>query len=147
MATVSYLWDFTKAPHFFEFINKKFHISKMNGADNFEFVLASACPINIGLCIDANNILTSRVSVLSTVTGGLKFIEDEDGICYCRVAKDTIFDIGDSVVGLKAIFIRDKNTKSVLLYCINITPFNITNTFIFNKNSIVFTIRDGDVSG
>ena len=147
MATVSYLWDFTKAPHFFEFINKKFQISKMNGGNNFEYVLASACPNNISQCIDANNVLTNKVTVLSVVEGGLRFVEDEDGICYCRVASDTIFDIGDSVVGLKAIFIRDKATKSVFLYCINITPFNITNTFIFNKNTIVFTIRDGDVNG
>lgn len=147
MATVSYLWDFTKAPNFFRYINKKFHIDKMNGANNFEFVLASACPNNIGRCIDANNVLTNQVTVLSTVTGGLSFTEDDDGICYCRVAKDTIFDIGDSVVGLKAIFIRDKNTKSVLLYCINITPFNITNRFIFNKDTLVFSIRDGDVNG
>ena len=116
----------------------------MNGnTSNFEFVMASNCPNNISQCVDGNNVLNNQVTVFNTATGGLKFEEDDDGVGICRIANNVTFNIGDGITPLKAIFIRDANTKSVFMYCINITPFNVTNSFIFNKDTILFSIRRG----
>ena len=50
----SYLFDFNKTPNFMRFLNVKYHITNMTGANQFEFVLASYSGNDIKDCLNNN---------------------------------------------------------------------------------------------
>lgn len=143
MTEHSYLFDFRRVSDFFSQWNVKFRTMEMNGGANFEIVLASFSPSNIGDCLTNNGILdTSQVTGTKVANLGLKW-EDET----ITIANDVIFNLGTEIMPLKAVFIRNKTSKYVMGYSINQNSVSITNQVIFDKGTILWGIHDGGIDG
>ena len=141
----SYLFDFNKAPNFLRFLNVKYNIADMNGANKYDFVLANYSEDDVSNCLNGDNTInTDNVTVYDSVTGGLKYNSEEEGTETFSVANQITFSISSDIVPLKAMFIRDTDTGSVLFYCINKTPFTVTNSFIIDKDTILATVVDSE---
>lgn len=138
----SYIFDFKRVKDFFEQWNIKFKVSEMNGANNFELVLASYSPSNIDECLTSNGTLNANVT--DTIVANLGLVWSNYEI---RVANNVTFTIGDSTVPIKSVFVRHKNSGYVMGYCINQNAFNVTNQVIFDKDTIIWAIFDGEVNG
>lgn len=141
----SYLFDFNKTPNFMRFLNVKYHITNMTGANQFEFVLCSYSGNDIKDCLNTDNTInTDNVTVYDSVVGGLKYGNDDNGTEIFSISDDVTFTIDEDIVPLKALFIRDNTSKAVLFYCINQTAFTVTNSFIIDKDTILATIVDSE---
>ena len=141
----SFVFDFSKPKNFLRFLNIYYKISDMNGALNFEFVLASYSDDNINNCLNEDNTINEDVVTIYQVTdGGLSYSEDEYGSSLIKTSSPIEFNIGNDIVPLKAVFIRDKQSKVVFLYCINMTAFTVTNSFIIDEDVFLFTDTDGE---
>ena len=110
----------------------------MNGASNFQLVFSSYCPSSIGECVNGDGALNSSVTLTKVSDCGLKW-QDE----IIKLSADVTWSIGDDIVPLKAVFLRDKNSGFVLGYSINNTPFEITNQLKLNKDLIFWSITNG----
>ena len=141
----SYIFDFSIPKNFLRFLNIYYNVSDMNGAvDKFEFVLASYSQDNIEDCLTDKNMLGDGVTIHSTVKGGL-FFEENDGLTVTiKTATPVTFNIGNDIIPLKALFIRDASSKVVFMYCINVNPFSITNSFIIDSDVILYTETDSE---
>jgi len=139
----SYLFDFTEVDDFFDNWNVKFSTTDMDGSNKFQLVLASYSPTNISECLNANGTLnTTNVTGTRVLDCGL--IWNNRTI---KLAFDVDFNIGNSIVPLKAVFLRHKSTGYVMGYSININSFNITNHLIYDADSIFYSIAKGDING
>lgn len=135
----SYLFDFHISPLFFENgWNDRFTVNAMKqNANNFEVVYCTHAPININECL-TGGVLNNNVTVHSSVPLNLKY---EDGVISVRA--DSTFNIGNNVIPLKAVFIRDANTKFVLGYDIHNTAFDVTNQILLAKDTIIWSLTNG----
>lgn len=141
----SYIFDFSVPKNFLRYLNIYYNIADMNGADGkFEFVLASYSEDNIKDCVDGNNKLNNKVTVYSAADAGLLYSEDDKGDSTIKTSKPVVFDIGEDIVPLKAVFVRDKTSKTVFLYCININPITVTNSFTIDENVVLYTNTDAE---
>ena len=138
MSTVSHLFDWSRTPKFLERWGKSFDVASMNGSNNFQLVFSSYCPSSIGDCLNSNGSLNSNVTLTKVSDCGLKWQDD-----VIKLSADVTWSIGDDIVPLKAVFLRDKNSGFVLGYSINNTPFEITNHLKLNKDLIFWSIING----
>ena len=138
MTNVSHLFDWSRNPQFFERWGKSFDVASMNGKNNFQLVFSSYCPSNIQDCINGNGALNSNVTTDQVSNCGLKWADN-----VISLDTDVTWNIGDVVVPLKAVFLRDKNSGFVLGYSINNTPFEITNQLKLTKGLLFWSITDG----
>lgn len=138
MSTVSHLFDWSRTPKFLERWGKSFDVASMNGSTNFQLVFSSYCPSSIGDCLNSNGSLNSNVTITKVSDCGLKWQDD-----VIKLSADVTWSIGDDIVPLKAVFLRDKNSGFVLGYSINNTPFEITNQLKLNKDLIFWSIING----
>ena len=138
MVEVSHLFDWSRTPLFLTKWGKSFDVASMNGASNFQLVVASYSPSDIEDCLDANGTLNNDVTVAQAIDCGLKWQDD-----VIKLNADVTWSIGDSIVPLKALFLRDKNSGFVLGYSINNTSFEVTNQLKFNKDTIFWSIING----
>lgn len=150
----SFLFDFTRTPTFFENFNIKFNLSDMNTSkdvakplENFELVLASYCETNIQDCLNNDGTLADTVEIGVNAddeelvkTVGLDWIRDSYGDGTIELHGDVVFDVGDIDVQLKAIFLRDKTTKFVMGYSINMVAVPVTNQVVFDDEVIFWDI-------
>lgn len=135
--TQSFIFDWSRVSDFWNQWNKKFQVSAMNGANNFQLVVASYCGENIDDCI-FNGILLPTVTVATTLDCGLVF----DGETI-RLSDTVQWTLNTTVSPVKAIFLRDKQTGYVLGYSIANTSFEVTNKLLFDKDMIFWSFEDG----
>lgn len=138
MAEVSHLFDWSRTPLFFRKMGKSFDVEAMNGNSNYQLVFSSYCPSNIEDCVNYNGVLNSDVTLTQVVNCSLMFQDDT-----IKLSADATWSIGDVIVPLKAVFLRDKNTKFVLGYSINNTAFEVTNQLKMSKDTIFWSFSNG----
>lgn len=141
MEVFSYIFDFSTSPTFFERWNYDFKVEEMKqDANNFEVVYCTHAPENINDCL-TGGVLNDNVTIA------------EDGVCNLNlkyedrvisVRNDSIFNIGDYIIPLKAVFIRNKSSGFVMGYSINNTSFEVTNEVIIEANTILWSLVDGE---
>lgn len=140
----SYLFDFQRVPTFFDKWNIDFSVADMNTSENFEFVFSDYAPDNISDCLSGTALNTTNVHIAQSgsavVPCSLKW-NSETGIISVR--NDTTWTIGDNNIFLKAVFLRHRYTKYVMGYCIHMNSFDVTNSVIFDENTILWSITDG----
>ena len=134
--TDSFIFDWHRPSDFWNQWNKKFKVEEMNGADNFEIVLASHCSDNIDDCLtDSGTIDTNNVTVLRTMPCGLLF---EDNMIKLS---DDIYThtVQGEIYTLKAIFLRNRVSGYVVGYSIALGTFEYTNLFVFDEGTIFWS--------
>ena len=141
MSEITYIFDFKRSPSFFDQFNKLFDLDNMDGnSDEFAFIFCSTAPSNISECILNDGTLdTSKVTVADTVDCALSWEDNK-----ISVASDTVYNIGNTKVPLKAFFLEDKSTGFILGYSINGNSFEVTNKIQFDEGTVLFTLYDGD---
>lgn len=133
-----YLFDFSRVKDFFDKWNNTFHTVEMNGASNFQLVMASYSPTNIDDCLTGSGALdTSQVTGTKIVDCGLVWSNDT-----ITLKNDVTFSIGNEIVPLKALFLRHKATGYVMGYSIAMNNFNVTNQLVIDKDTIFWSIYD-----
>lgn len=150
MVEQSFLFDFSRIDSFYENLNVKFNLSDMTGADNkFEFVLSSYSYDNIEDCIDANGELNDEVITSDDliVNSPLVWSNNNDGTNTISLGADVEWDIGEDIIDVKALFLRDATTGYVMGFCINIKPITVTNTLTFDEGTILWSVSDGGYHG
>lgn len=141
MAENSFLVDWSKGYQFWENWNKKFDVDNMNGTvGNFKLYFSSYAYENFDDCIDASGHLVSTVIQQSHAEDcGLIWNNGESSI---RISENVTWNIGDSVVPLKAIFLTDVHGY-VLGYSINTNSYDVTNQLIIDEGSYLWTFHEG----
>ena len=133
--TDSFIFDWHRPSDFWNQWNKKFKVEEMNGAGNFEIVLASHCSDNIDECLTSSGTIdTNNVTVLVYSTCGLLF----DGEMI-KLSTDVTFMAGDNTYSLKAIFLRNKVTGYVVGYTIALGSFDFSNQLTFDNGTILWS--------
>lgn len=136
MTEVSHLFDWSKTPQFVDKFNKGFDLVSMNGSsNNFQLVISSFCPSDIDDCLTSNGTLNNDVTQTQTLDCALKWQDNT-----IKLGNNVTWNIGTSIVPIKAIFLKDKNTGFVLGYSINTTAFDVTNQLKFNKDIVFWSI-------
>lgn len=139
MAEQSFMIDWSRVPDFFTRWNKRFDVDAMNGTvGNFEVVYSSYAPDNIYDCL-SGDVLSNDVQITQRVDCGL--VWDEQGTI--SISDDVIWTIGDEIIPLKAVFIRNKVNGYVMGYSINQTSFDITNQVILDADTVLWSIHTG----
>lgn len=139
MVEQSFLVDWSRVPDFFTYWNKQFDVDAMNGAvGNFEIIFSSYAPDNIQDCLSGFS-LNENVVITYDVDCGL--VWDSDGVI--SIFSDVIWNIGDEIVPLKAIFLRNKANGFVLGYSINQTSFDVTNQVVLESGTVLWSIHTG----
>lgn len=147
----SYIFDFSRVPSFFAHMNVcddgiGFKLSDMDGETlNYELVICQSGGDNIGDYLDSDGLLDEATidpqgTLLLSEDCSLKCNIDEYGDMQIRIGAETTFDIGEQNIPLKAIFLRDKATKYVMGYSINMVAFTVTNKVIFDEDVIFWDI-------
>ena len=141
MSTQSYVFDFNRVDDFFDRWNVDFKtVGDFGVANRFEIVILKYAPSNISECL-SNGRLSSEIDTQSNrvkMDCTLKWSNEE-----ITIANDVDFNLSTNVVPVKAIFIRHKSSGVVLGYSINISSFEVTNHMIFEKDTILWSIRNG----
>ena len=141
MSTQSYVFDFNRVDDFFDRWNVDFKtVGDFGVANRFEIVILKYAPTNINECL-SNGRLTSEIDTQSNrvkMDCTLKWSNEE-----ITIANDVDFNLSTNIVPVKAIFIRHKSSEVVLGYSINISSFEVTNHMIFEKDTILWSIRNG----
>lgn len=138
----SYIFDFSRVPSFFEHFNIDFNVSDMDGSSKFELVLVKHGGDNIEDYLNNDgtlNISDDSSEVLKT-NCGLDFVRDEFGDAKIELHDAVEFNVGDTNIPLKAVFLRDDSTKYVMGYSINRVPFTVTNKVVFDEDVIFWDI-------
>ena len=138
--TTSYLWDFTTVPYFFTNWNVLFSLNEMNSANNFEFVFCDYAPTNINDCLNGS-VLSSNVHTITSVDCSLDWNSDTQII---KVRNDVTWNIGDNIYPIKAVFLRKKANGYVMGYCIHQNSFEVTNKVKIEKDTILWSIHNGE---
>lgn len=139
MAEQSFMVDWSRVPDFFTYWNKRFDVDAMNGTiGNFQIVFSSYAPDNIQDCLDGT-VLSENVEITYPVDCGLEW--DYEGII--SIANDIVWNVGDEIIPLKAIFLRNKANGYVLGYSINQTSFDVTNQVILEEGTVLWSIHTG----
>lgn len=136
MTEVSHLFDWSRTSLFLQRMGKSFDLEKMNGADNFQLVFSSYAPSSIDACLTANGTLNGDVTPTQVSDCSLKWNEET-----ISLGADVTWSIGDAIVPLKSIFLRDKATGFVLGYSINNTAFEVTNQLKVSKDTIFWSFQ------
>ena len=141
MAEQSFLVDWSRVKNFWRAWNEEFTIQEMNGANNFQLVFSSYTPNNIDDCLTNSGTLTQDVLATSTVIDcGLSW--DDNGIV--SISNNVTWNIGhETIIPLKAIFLRKKENGFVLGYSINQTSFDVTNKVIVDKDTVIWSFHSG----
>ena len=141
MAEQSFLVDWSRVKNFWRAWNEEFTIQEMNGANNFQLVFSSYTPNNIDDCLTNSGTLTQDVLATSTVIDcGLTW--DDNGIV--SISNNVTWNIGhETIIPLKAIFLRKKENGFVLGYSINQTSFDVTNKVIVDKDTVIWSFHSG----
>ena len=164
MAEQSYLFDFTRVDDFFENFNVNFSLSDMFNVigydeetgryiyeddtvdENFELILIFYGDDNFSRYLDENSSFTKLDESILTDNSiimdvALDWYNRGDGEATIELHGDVTFDIGeDTNVPLKAVVLRDKVSKFVLGYSINMRPFSVTNEVVFDDDVIFWDI-------
>lgn len=152
MAEQSYIFDFTRVPSFFRYFNTAFFVDEMykvvdgdaqedEPSECFELVWCSyGDGNNIDDYLDSDGTLSDTVTVYDTVSCALDWVEDEFGDATIGLHEAVTFNIGDTNVPLKAIFLRNASSGYVMGYCINQVSFTVTNKAIFDEDVIFWDI-------
>lgn len=141
MEVYSYIFDFSRSPTFFERWNYDFKVEEMKqDANNFEVVYCTHAPENINDCL-TGGVLNNNVTVATNGVCNLN-LKYDDGVISVR--SDSTFNIGEAIIPLKAIFIRNKSSKFVMGYSINNSPFDVTNQVVIEANTILWSLVDGE---
>lgn len=139
MVEQSFMVDWSRVPDFFTYWNKLYDVSAMNGTvGNFEIVFSSYAPDNIQDCL-AGTLLNEDVVITHREDCGLEW--DSNGIV--SIFTDVIWNVGDEIIPLKAIFLRNKANGVVMGYSINQTSFDITNQVILDADTVLWSIHTG----
>lgn len=139
MVEQSFMVDWSRVPDFFTYWNKLYDVSAMNGTvGNFEIVFSSYAPDNIQDCL-AGTLLNEDVIITHREDCGLEW--DTNGIV--SIFTDVIWNVGDEIIPLKAIFLRNKVNGVVMGYSINQTSFDITNQVILDADTVLWSIHTG----
>lgn len=139
MASISYQIDWNRIEKFLDWWNDKYKVSEMNGGNEFEIVFSSYAPSNINECLTSNGVLNSDVTVTQSIDCGLKWDTTSKTV---RLANDITWTLNDTIVPLKAVFIRHKTNKTVLGYSINNVSFDVTNQVKLSKDSLLWSFHD-----
>lgn len=141
MVEQSFLVDWSRVKNFWRAWNEEFTIQEMNGANNFQLVFSSYTPNNIDDCLTNSGTLTQDVLATSTVIDcGLTW--DDNGIV--SISNNVTWNIGhETIIPLKAIFLRKKENGFVLGYSINQTSFDVTNKVIVDKDTVIWSFHSG----
>lgn len=141
MAEQSFLVDWSRVKNFWRAWNEEFTVQEMNGANNFQLVFSSYTPNNIDDCLTNSGTLTQDVLATSTVIDcGLTW--DDNGII--SISNNVTWNIGhETIIPLKAIFLRKKENGFVLGYSINQTSFDVTNKVIVDKDTVIWSFHSG----
>lgn len=141
MAEQSFLVDWSRVKNFWRAWNEEFTVQEMNGANNFQLVFSSYTPNNIDDCLTSSGTLTQDVLATSTVIDcGLTW--DDNGII--SISNNVTWNIGnETIIPLKAIFLRKKENGFVLGYSINQTSFDVTNKVIVDKDTVIWSFHSG----
>ena len=152
MADLSYVFDFSRVPSFFEQFNNQFFTDEMyqtidevaseeDVGNNFELVWASyGDGSNIDNYLDDYGGLNDTVTIQDVMDCALDYIRDENGDATIGLKEAVTFNIGDDNIPLKALFLRCKSTGYVMGYCINTVSFTVTNKAVFDKSVIFWDI-------
>lgn len=141
MEVYSYIFDFHRSPSFFDGWNNNFQVNSMRqDANNFEVVYCTYAPSDINDCLNGG-VLNDDVTIADGGVCNLN-LKYEDEIVSVR--RDSTFSIGNVVIPLKAVFIRDKTSKFVLGYSINDTSFDVTNEVKLAEDTIIWSFVDGE---
>lgn len=146
----SYIFDFSRVDSFYEHLNIDFNISDMVGSEgnaNFEFVLSEHSPNNIEECLDNDGCLNSSVDDNITEDVPLLWTNNDDGTNQISIDDDVEFTFGDTIVQMKALFLREKTSGYVLGFCINMNTVSVTNKMVFEEDTILWTVSDGGYHG
>ena len=139
MVEQSFMVDWSRVPDFFTYWNKLYDVSAMNGTvGNFEIVFSSYAPDNIQDCL-AGTLLNEDVVITHREDCGLEW--DTNGIV--SIFTDVIWNVGDEIIPLKAIFLRNKVNGVVMGYSINQTSFDITNQVILDGGTVLWSFHTG----
>lgn len=139
MVEQSFMVDWSRVPDFFTYWNKLYDVSAMNGTvGNFEIVFSSYAPDNIQDCL-AGTLLNEDVVITHREDCGLEW--DTNGIV--SIFTDVIWNVGDEIIPLKAIFLRNKANGVVMGYSINQTSFDITNQVILDGGTVLWSFHTG----
>lgn len=139
MVEQSFMVDWSRVPDFFTYWNKLYDVSAMNGTvGNFEIVFSSYAPDNIQDCL-AGTLLNEDVVITHRADCGLEW--DSNGIV--SIFTDVIWNVGDEIIPLKAIFLRNKANGVVMGYSINQTSFDITNQVILDGGTVLWSFHTG----
>lgn len=155
----SYIFDFTRVNDFFENFNVKFNVNDsdngsklyileddeyINTGDKFELVFASACPDNIsdGCLTNTGQIDRDNVEYDDNhvVEVELDWIKDSYGDAIIHIHDEVTLTLGETVLPLKAVFLRSKSNGYVLGYCINLVKFSVTNKVVFDDDVMFWDI-------
>ena len=154
MAELSYIFDFSRVPTFFEEFNNQFFLDEMyqtidgesseeEVGDNFELVWVSyGDGDNIENYLDEFGCLNDTVTVEDeyVVDCALEYTRDEMGDAIIGLKNQVEITIGDKNIPLKAIFLRCKSTGYVMGYSINMVSFTVTNKVVFDEDVIFWDI-------
>ena len=142
MTEESFYIDWTKGYKFWENWNKEFDVDHMNGSvSNFKIYFSSYAYENFEDCVGLNGYLKgSVISESHSEPCGLKWDTNESSI---RISSDVTWNIGDSIVPLKAIFLTTTANNYVLGYSINTNSFDVTNQLIIDEGSYLWTFHEG----
>lgn len=136
----SYVFDFQRVDDFFDRWNVNFKTTgDFDVANKFQITLCSYSSDNISDCLIGGVIDTSNVTIYSSQDCTLNWSNEE-----VSLGADVTFNLSTNIVPCKALFIRHKASGVVLGYCINGVAFDITNTLKFSKDTILWSIKDGE---
>ena len=140
MAEESILVDWSRTPNFWRKWNIDFKVDEMSGDNNFQLVFVSYAPDTIDECLDGDVLNEDTESgTVRRINCGLRW--DNDGII--TIADDVVWDIGNEIIPLKAIFLVNKQTQFVLGYSINIKSFDVTNRLIVDGGTRLWAFHNG----
>lgn len=149
MSEYSFLFDFSRVDSFYENLNSMFFISEMDGNSNYEFVLSEHTANNIEECVDSNGCLNENVDVNDdlVVPCCLTWSNNDDGTNTISLTEDVVWSLGDDVVYMKSLFLRNASTGYVLGFCINLNTVSVSNELRLNEGTILWTVSDGGYHG
>lgn len=143
----SYIFDFSRVDSFYENMNLSFAIANMDGSANFEFVLSEHSPNNIEECLDSDGVLNTDVDEAMVEDAKLMWNNNDDGTNNITLDEEVLFDIGNDILQMKSLFVRDKTSGYVLGFSINVNTVSVTNKLIFEEDTILWTVSDGGYHG
>lgn len=134
----SYTFDFQRVSDFFDRWNVSFKTNgDFNENNKFEVVFCNYAYDDISKMLTSSGTLNSGANVYATQNCRLNWTDET-----ITIGGNVTFDLGTSIVPLKALFIRHKKSGVVLGYSININDFEVTNQLVISSGTILWSIRD-----